>query len=78
MAHRSGEHPPALPRHRAGQRPEYQVLGPPPQVPRRTEVRIGPLPQPPAPFRVRWYDILAIALIILALAELYARALKGA
>jgi hypothetical protein len=37
-------------------------------------VRAGPVPARPAVrFRVRWYDLIAIALTAAALAELYVR-----
>ena len=77
MAHRSGERPrQAPPRQmlRAAPRPDSRLLAPPPRE--TTQVRIRPLPERRPPrirIRLRWYDVLCLALIAAALLELYAR-----
>jgi hypothetical protein len=71
MAHRSGErHPRQVPPHLLPPaQPESMLLAPPP--PRTTEIRVRPLPQRrPARFRIRWFDLIAITLIVAAVAAL--------
>jgi hypothetical protein len=80
MAHRSGHRadsvpsrpvPPPLPPP-ASPRPDSRLLAPP--SPADTRVHVRPVPvRPPAGFRVRWYDLIAIALIVAAAVALYVR-----
>jgi hypothetical protein len=80
MTHRSGDRadprrsrpvPPSL-LPPAGPWPDSRLLAPP--SPDTARVRVRPVPaRPPARFRLSWWDLIAIALIVAALAALYVR-----